>query len=65
MATRARRTPSILLFSNSVDEREVYTRALRASGYGVITAATTVMAYEIAITHLRTSSLLMGSVLVR
>jgi DNA-binding response OmpR family regulator len=29
----------------------VYTRALRASGYGVITAATTVMAYEIAITQ--------------
>jgi two-component system, chemotaxis family, chemotaxis protein CheY len=51
MATRARRTPSILLVGNSVDEREAYTRALRASGYGVVIAATTVMAYEIAITQ--------------
>lgn len=51
MATRARRTPSILLVSNSVDEREVYTRALRASGYGVVNAATTVLAYQIAITQ--------------
>jgi len=51
MATRARRTPSILLVSNSVDERVVYTRALRASGYGVVNAATTVLAYQIAITQ--------------
>ena len=51
MATRARRTPSILLVSNSVDEREAYTRALRRSGYGVVSAPTTVMAYEIAITQ--------------
>lgn len=51
MATRALRTPSILLMSNSVDEKEVYTRALRTFGYGVITAATTVLAYQIAITR--------------
>ena len=51
MATRALRTPSILLVSNSVDEREVYTRALRASGYRVVNAATTVLAYQIAITR--------------
>ena len=49
MATRNLRTPSILLMSNSVDERDVYTRALRASRYSVINAATTVLAYQIAI----------------
>jgi two-component system, chemotaxis family, chemotaxis protein CheY len=49
MATRNLRTPSILLMSNSVDERDVYTRALRASGYSVVNAATTVLAYQIAI----------------
>jgi two-component system, chemotaxis family, chemotaxis protein CheY len=51
MATRDLRTPSILLVSNSVDEREVYTRALRASGYRVVTATTTVLAYQIATTR--------------
>jgi two-component system chemotaxis response regulator CheY len=51
MATRDLRTPSILLVSNSVDERQVYTRALRASGYRVVNAATTVLAYQIAITR--------------
>jgi CheY-like chemotaxis protein len=51
MATRDLRTPSILLASNSVDEREVYTRVLRTSGYRVINAATTVLAYHIAITR--------------
>ena len=51
MATRALRRPSILLVSNSVDEREVYARSLRASGYRVINAATTVLAYEIATTR--------------
>ena len=49
MATQNLRTPSILLMSNSVDERNMYTRALRASGYRVVNAATTVLAYEIAI----------------
>jgi DNA-binding response OmpR family regulator len=39
------------LVGNSVDERTTYTRALRASGYGVVNAATTVLAYQIAITR--------------
>ena len=51
MATRDLRTPSILLVSNSVDERKVYTRVLRASGYRVVNAATTVLAYQVAITR--------------
>jgi two-component system, chemotaxis family, chemotaxis protein CheY len=51
MATRDPRTPSILLVSNSVDEREMYARVLRASGYRVVNAATTVLAYQIAITR--------------
>ena len=51
MATRDLRTPSILLVSHSVDEREVYTRALHASGCLVVNAATTVLAYQIAITR--------------
>ena len=51
MATRALRPPSILLVSNSVDEREVYARSLRAWGYRVVNAATTVLAYQIATTR--------------
>ena len=51
MATQDLRTPSILLVSNSVDEREAYTRALRASGYQVVNAARAVLAYQIAITR--------------
>ena len=51
MASRALRTPSILLVSNSVDERAAYARVLRASGYRLINAATTVLAYQIAITR--------------
>src|SRR6187402_2715778 len=51
MATRDLRTPSILLVSNSVDERQAYTRALRASGYRVVNAATTILAYQIATTR--------------
>jgi DNA-binding response OmpR family regulator len=51
MAIRALRTPSILLVSNSVDERAAYARALRASGYRLVNAATTVLAYQIAITR--------------
>jgi two-component system, chemotaxis family, chemotaxis protein CheY len=37
--------------NNSVDESYVYTRALRAAGYRVVNAATTVLAYQIAITQ--------------
>jgi CheY-like chemotaxis protein len=51
MATRDLRTPSILLVSNSVDERYVYTRALRAAGYRVVLAETTLLAYQIATTR--------------
>jgi CheY-like chemotaxis protein len=51
MATRALRPPSILLVSNSVDEREAHARSLRAWGYRVVNAATTVLAYQIATTR--------------
>lgn len=51
MATRNLGTPSILLVSNTVGEREVHTRALRAAGYRVVDAATTVLAYQLAITR--------------
>ena len=51
MAIRALRTPSILLVSNSVDERAAYARALRASGYRLFSPATTALAYQIAITR--------------
>ena len=50
MATRNLRMPSILLVGNSVDEQEVYTRALYGSGYEVVRAATTVLSYRIATT---------------
>jgi hypothetical protein len=45
MATRDLRTPSILLVSNSVDERYVYTHAMRSSGYRIVLAETTILAY--------------------
>jgi CheY-like chemotaxis protein len=51
MATRTLRTPSILLVGNSVDEQEVYRRALHGWGYQVVRAATTVLAYRIATTR--------------
>jgi CheY-like chemotaxis protein len=51
MATRALRTPSILLVSHSVDEREVYARSLRISGCRVLGVATTAVAYQIATTR--------------
>ena len=51
MATRDVRTPSILLVSHSADEHQVYARSLRASGYRVITAVTTALAYQIATTQ--------------
>ena len=46
MATRGLRTPSILLVSHSVDERELYARPLRAAGYRVVGATTTAVAYQ-------------------
>jgi CheY-like chemotaxis protein len=51
MATRALRPPSILLVSNSVDERKVYARSLRAWGYRVVNVATTVLAYQVGTTR--------------
>ena len=51
MAIRALEAPSILLVSTSVDERHVYARALRVGGCRVVTAATTVLAYQIATTR--------------
>jgi two-component system, chemotaxis family, chemotaxis protein CheY len=63
MATRTLRTPSILLMSNSVEERDVYSRSLRAWGYHVysrllrawgyrvVYAATTGLAYQLATTR--------------
>ena len=50
MATRALRTPSVLLVNDALDERDMYARTLRACGYRVVQAATSVAAYEIAIT---------------
>jgi CheY-like chemotaxis protein len=50
MATRTPHTPSILLVSNSIDERELCTRAPNGRGYEVVTATTTVLAYRIATT---------------
>ena len=50
MATRNLRTPSILLVSKSVDDSQVYTSALRAWGYRVVNAETTVLGYQIATT---------------
>ena len=51
MATRALRTPSVLLVNDMPDERDMYTPTLRASGYRVVNAATSVAAYQIAITR--------------
>ena len=50
MATRTLQTPSILLVGNSVDEQDVYTRALHGWGYEVTRSSTTVLAYRIATT---------------
>lgn len=50
MATRIHPTPSVLLVHDALDEREMYARALRASGYRAITAATCTAAYQRAVT---------------
>ena len=49
MATRVLRTPSVLLVNGALDEREAYSRTLRASGYRVVKAATSIAAYQFAI----------------
>jgi CheY-like chemotaxis protein len=51
MAIRALRTSAILLVSHFLDEREVYARSLRASGYRVVGAAPTALGYQIATTR--------------
>jgi DNA-binding response OmpR family regulator len=50
MATRPLLTPSVLLVSNALEEREMYARILRASGYQAIEEATVIAAYRIATT---------------
>jgi two-component system, cell cycle response regulator DivK len=51
MATRPLLTPLVLLVNDALDEREMYARILRASGYQAIEAATFTAAYQIAITR--------------
>jgi two-component system, cell cycle response regulator DivK len=51
MATRPLLTPSVLLVSDALDEREMYARILRASGYQAFEAATVIAAYQIASTR--------------
>ena len=51
MATRALRTSSVLLVSDALDERDVYAPTLRSYGYRVVNAATSVAAYQIAVTR--------------
>ena len=51
MATRVLRTPSVLLVNEPVDERDLYARTLRAYGYRVVNAATSIAAYQMAITR--------------
>lgn len=51
MATRVRLTPSVLVVTDALDEREMYARTLRASGYQAIEAETFTAAYHIATTN--------------
>ena len=51
MATRVRLTPSVLVVNDAIDEREMYARTLRTSGYQAIEAATFTAAYQIATTN--------------
>jgi chemotaxis family two-component system response regulator PixH len=51
MATRALRTSSVLLVSDALDERDVYAPTLRSYGYRMVHAATSVAAYQIAVTR--------------
>src|SRR6185436_1496226 len=50
MATRNLRRPSILLVGKSVGDSRVYASALRAWGYRVVNAETTILGYQIATT---------------
>ena len=51
MASRVLRTPSVLLVNEALDEHDQYARTLRAYGYRVVTAPTSVAAHQIAITR--------------
>jgi hypothetical protein len=48
IATRVLLTPSVLLVNDVLDERDMYTRTLRAVGHRVITAEDSAVAYRIA-----------------
>jgi CheY-like chemotaxis protein len=51
MPTRVRATPSVLVVDDTLDEREMYARALRASGFQAIEATTFAAAYQMAVTN--------------
>ena len=51
MATRVRLMPSVLLVNDVLDEREMYARSLRASGYCAVTAENSAAAYQMATTR--------------
>ena len=51
MASRVLQTPSVLLVNDALDEREMYARALRASGYRAIEAGTFTAAIQVATTQ--------------
>ena len=48
MASRVLLTPSVLVVNDALDEREMYARTLRASGYRAIEAATVTAALQLA-----------------
>lgn len=51
MASRVLLTPSVLVVNDALDEREMYARTLRASGYRAIEAATFTAAIQVATAH--------------
>lgn len=51
MASRILLTPSVLVVNDALDEREMYARTLRASGYRAIEAATFTAALQVATTE--------------
>jgi CheY-like chemotaxis protein len=51
MAITVLQTPCVLLVNDALDEREMYARTLRAVGYRAITAANSLAACQIAVTH--------------
>jgi CheY-like chemotaxis protein len=51
MASRILLTPSVLVVNDALDEREMYARTIRASGYRAIEAATFTAAIQVATTQ--------------